>query len=459
MGPFPLQPLLPDGGFRRMIPFVPSAAAKNRVSRSARSFAASRKTADPRTERRSLLVNLDKQPTVIHRPDGSTINLTYDSAGRLATTTYPAGPAARDGTITVTRSYNPTTGKPASVSTSDGQTVSYGYDGQLLTLTYGKLSYTYTVTGDLQSKTDISNGQVTSYAYDAQGNLRHVDLPDGRAIDYVIDSENRRVAKRINGAVVRRWNYDGQLMPVAEFDGTGTLLTRYLDGVTVKGLTSYRVVADHLGTPRLVVNSTTGAVAERLDFDEWGQIIADSSAGFQVFGFAGGIYDADTGLVRFGARDYDAHTGRWNAKDSIRFAGGDTNLFGYVLSDPVNHVDRTGNIGLSCWAAISLCVARAAYNGIENAPKISELREKIDEIVGRIKALQDTLDDELAGNPHPGCGDPDAQIKRLEEEARKLAEEEAKARVSSALTSHLKDAACGAVVSHIVPPPASHGCS
>jgi RHS repeat-associated protein len=37
----------------------------------------------------------------------------------------------------------------------------------------------------------------------------------------------------------------------------------------------------------------------------------------QPFGFAGGLYDADTGLVRFGARDYDAYTGRWTAKDPI----------------------------------------------------------------------------------------------------------------------------------------------
>jgi len=37
------------------------------------------------------------------------------------------------------------------------------------------------------------------------GNLRHVALPDGRAIDYVIDSLDRRVAKKVNGAVVRQW--------------------------------------------------------------------------------------------------------------------------------------------------------------------------------------------------------------------------------------------------------------
>jgi uncharacterized protein RhaS with RHS repeats len=46
--------------------------------------------------------------------------------------------------------------------------------------------------------------------------------------------------------------------------------------------------------------------------------------------------------VRFGARDYDAETGRWTAKDPILFAGGDTNLYGYVLNDPVNWVDLDG---------------------------------------------------------------------------------------------------------------------
>jgi RHS repeat-associated protein len=64
--------------------------------------------------------------------------------------------------------------------------------------------------------------------------------------------------------------------------------------------------------------------------DEWGQVTADSSAAFQVFGFAGGIYHPDTGLVRFGARDHDPATGRWTAKDPIRFEGGQANVYVYL---------------------------------------------------------------------------------------------------------------------------------
>ena len=71
-------------------------------------------------------------------------------------------------------------------------------------------------------------------------------------------------------------------------------------------------------------------------------MLSDTNPGFLPFAFAGGLYDADTKLVRFGARDYDPVTGRWTAKDPIRFGGRDTNLFGYVQNDPVNFVDPLG---------------------------------------------------------------------------------------------------------------------
>ena len=71
-------------------------------------------------------------------------------------------------------------------------------------------------------------------------------------------------------------------------------------------------------------------------------MIADTKPGFQPFGFAGGLYDQDTKLVRFGTRDYNPSVGRWTAKDPIRFGGGDTNLYGYVLADPINFADPTG---------------------------------------------------------------------------------------------------------------------
>jgi RHS repeat-associated protein len=72
------------------------------------------------------------------------------------------------------------------------------------------------------------------------------------------------------------------------------------------------------------------------------------------FGFAGGLHDRDTGLVRFGYRDYDPEVGRWTAKDPIGFDGGDADLYGYVLNDPLNMTDHFGlafNFGMAAVGA------------------------------------------------------------------------------------------------------------
>jgi RHS repeat-associated protein len=100
-------------------------------------------------------------------------------------------------------------------------------------------------------------------------------------------------------------------------------------------------VASAAATTGLAENHA-GQVSQRMHHDTFGLLTQDSAPGFQPFGFAGGLYDPDTGLVRFGARDYDPSIGRWLAKDPIRFAGGDLNLYQYTFNDPVNLIDPSG---------------------------------------------------------------------------------------------------------------------
>ena len=101
----------------------------------------------------------------------------------------------------------------------------------------------------------------------------------------------------------------------------------YSDGrmpnVMTKGSTAYYLTYDQVGSLRAVYDAT-GAIVKRMDYDSFGNIIADTNPTFTVpFGFAGGLDDRDIGLVHFGFRDYDPATGRWTAKDPIGFAGGD----------------------------------------------------------------------------------------------------------------------------------------
>jgi len=153
----------------------------------------------------------------------------------------------------------------------------------------------------------------------------------------------------VNGAWVQKFLYAGRLRPVAQLDGNNQVVSRFVyathvnvpDYIVKSGVT-YRVITDHLGSVRLVVNASTGAAVQRMDYDEWGNLLADSNPGFQPFGYAGGLYDTQTKLVRFGFRDYDPNTGRWTAKDPIGFAGGELNMYGYVVEDPVNSSDPEG---------------------------------------------------------------------------------------------------------------------
>jgi RHS repeat-associated protein len=143
--------------------------------------------------------------------------------------------------------------------------------------------------------------------------------------------------------------YQGNLNPIAELDGEGNMVSLFVYGskanvpnYMVKDGKIYRILSDHLGSPKLVVDISDGSIAQRMDYDAFGKVVFDSNPGFQPFGFAGGIYDLDTKLTRFGARDYDAQTGRWTAKDPIGFLADGTNFYGYVLNDPINAIDPMG---------------------------------------------------------------------------------------------------------------------
>jgi RHS repeat-associated protein len=258
----------------------------------------------------------------------------YDQAGRLAEVKL-------NGATTATYAYDDN-GNRLSRNGIAGT-----YDNQDRLLTYGGASYTYTANGELKTKT--VGGQVTEYVYDVLGNLRQVKLPGGHTLDYVIDAANRRVGKKVDGTLAQGFLYQDQLKPVAELDGGGAIVSRFVYAThanvpdyLVKGGQTYRIVIDHLGSPRFVVNTADGTVTQQMEYDEFGNVVADSNPGFQPFGFAGGLYDRDTGLVRFGARDYDAGTGRWLAKDPILFGGQDANLYGYVGNMPLSFVDIEG---------------------------------------------------------------------------------------------------------------------
>lgn len=266
----------------------------------------------------------------------------FDAAGRLIET-------SKNNAVVATYGYDDNSNRNAGTIGSQPTTASY--DAQDRMTAYNLFSFTYNANGDLTGKTNTLLSTTISYTYDVFGNLTSVTLPNGDVITYEVDGLNRRIGKSINGVLQKRWVYMDQTRIAAEIDASGTITKRFVYGskgnipdYMILADEDYRIVSDHLGSPRLVVKVADGSILARMNHDEFGRVTEDTNPGLLPFGFAGGLYDGDTGLVRFGARDYDPETGRWTSKDPILFDGGDTNLYGYVFQDPVNFIDPSGKL-------------------------------------------------------------------------------------------------------------------
>jgi RHS repeat-associated protein len=270
----------------------------------------------------------------------------YDAAGRLVG-------VLRNGVVESRYTYDSNDNRLTWERTTESGSVTTEYtldaqDRLLSASTPGQETIlTYTADGELASKT--IEGQTTTYAYDALGNLLRVNLSDGTAIEYLVDGQDRRIGKRVNGVRVQGFLYADSIRPVAELDANDSVVSLFVHATgmnvpayMIQGSATYQMITDHLGSLRLVVNSATGEIVQRMDYDEFGRVTLDTHPGFQPFGFAGGLYDADTGLVRFGLRDYDAVTGRWTTKDPGGLSSG-PNLYVYAENDPINLVDPLGD--------------------------------------------------------------------------------------------------------------------
>ncbi|WP_345992191.1 RHS repeat-associated core domain-containing protein [Sulfurimonas sp. HSL-1716] len=210
----------------------------------------------------------------------------------------------------------------------------------------GDTLYAYNQDGYLSSK--VSPTGTTSYDYGSLGELKSVVLEDGTTVQYLYNAQNQRVAKEVNGTITEKYLWADLTTLLAVYDGNDNLLRRYdyADSrmpykMESKGK-AYYLAYDQAGTLKAVADAR-GKVVKAITYDSFGNILEDTNPKLHIeFGFAGGLQDTDTGLVHFGYRDYDPVTGKWTAKDPIGFNGGDTNLYGYVLGDPVNLVDPKG---------------------------------------------------------------------------------------------------------------------
>lgn len=286
----------------------------------------------------------------------TTYDYTFDEMGRLTE-------VQKDSATVENYTYDNNGNRAsATVNGASATAASYTLDDQLEV--YGDNTYRYDEDGYLQEK--VTPDGTSTYSYGTLGELKSV-ITSTKTIEYLHNANNQRVAKKVNGTVVEKYLWADLITLLAIYDSNDNLVQRfeYADGRMPLSMTSngtkYYLHYDQVGSLRAVSDSS-GNIIKEVVYDTFGTILSDSNEAFKVpFGFAGGLYDQDTKLTRFGYRDYDAETGKWTAKDPIGFDGGDSNLYGYVLGDPVNFVDPTGEFVPLAYLGYAAAVGTAYY--------------------------------------------------------------------------------------------------
>ncbi len=151
---------------------------------------------DPNDPRTFFTYDLDRNLTQVDRPDGKTISLGYDTAGRLSSVTTPRG--------TTTQAYDPITGNVATISAPGGEALAFGYDGSLVTSTTwsgtvnGTVSQSYD--GDFRVASQSVDGAGPQvFAYDQDGLLTQAGA------ETVTGQPEAFLRRGAGGRSIRRW--------------------------------------------------------------------------------------------------------------------------------------------------------------------------------------------------------------------------------------------------------------
>jgi len=253
---------------------------------------------------------------------------------------------------------------------------------------------------------------VELYSYSSLGRLLSASV-DGKTITYKHNAIGNRVAMLVDGVTAEKYLWLNKTILVAIYDKDDNLVQRFEYGIGntpvsfIQDGNKYYITSDHLGSPR-TISDASGNVLKAVDYDSFGNVISDTDPMLEIpFGFAGGLHDKDINLIRFGYRDFDPETGRWTARDPIGFGGGDTNLYGYVASDPISFVDSNGLDGDAASSIASTHIGSGTYSYYAPHP---DARGRLSSLLGGAKSLKCNLfvNDMLSGGGGaPGRMDSD----------------------------------------------------
>ena len=184
--------------------------------------------------------------------------------------------------------------------------------------------------------------------------------------DYFYDGDSRRVRiKELeSGTQTKDETFVWCGSRICQKRSGATVERNYFEQGFEEGTSGYFYARDHLGSVREVVGSDGTTVASRVSYDPWGKSTGSGSGALSDFGFTGHYFDRPTRLGLTKYRGYDPGLGRWLSRDPIGLRGG-SNLYGYVLGDPLRFRDRYGLDGENPDAQM-LCTERHRRRNANN---------------------------------------------------------------------------------------------
>jgi RHS repeat-associated protein len=275
------------------------------------------------------------------------------------------------------------TGADAPGTTND-QNYTYDANGNRLTKVIGSSTTTYrynaadelcwSVTGTSANACGTAPTGATTYSFDANGS--QTATSSGWAASYTHKDQTASITPAGGSALTFSYQDTTSTNRTAAgattFDNTQVGLARAID--TSSSTTTYYLrtpdggvigqnragsrhynLTDALGSVIAVLN-TSGAVVGTYGYDPWGVITASTGTAVNAYRYAGGYFDIQTGLTKFGTRYYDPALGRWTQQDPIAGTIGDpgrVNRYTYVGDDPVTRTDPTGRSWVSTLVGVT----------------------------------------------------------------------------------------------------------
>jgi len=311
-----------------------------------------------------------------HRISGDTRTITYDAASRITNTA--------DTNPIYNRSFDYDVNNRLTNQSDNTSFRIWSYDANSNRTQHesGSGSYAYTISGNSNRLQTVSGPIAKNYTYDAAGN----PLTDGQTT-FTWDVGGK-LATTLRGGKTHTYKYNALDQRISKsgplsiryfffFDANGQLVGEYKDNVSTNtptndwlvlqetvwlenipvavikkptatsAIQTYYIHADHLNTPRVIVNTSNTVLWRWDNVHAFGANIPleDPDGNGQLFEynprFPGQYFDKETNLHYNYFRYYEPETGRYISPDPIGLAGG-INIYGYAKQNPLSFVDPQG---------------------------------------------------------------------------------------------------------------------